>query len=142
MIIALLIASFVADSALLSAAVGLIMLTGTALDTIGFKPVYRLLRALGVLHPDVLQDNPEPHRFSQGFGAVVLIGAALAFAAELFAVGWALAWLVIILAGLNLFGGFCVGCAVYYWLNRLHIPGFTQAPPPSVLPGRRPQRPE
>ena len=40
----------------------------------------------------------------------------------------ALAWLVIGLAALNLFVGFCAGCFVYYRLNRLGVPGFTQSP--------------
>ena len=54
--------------------------------------------------------------------------------------GWALAWLVVALAALNLFGGFCVGCAVYYWLNLLHLPGFVKAPPAGTFPGLRPRR--
>ena len=33
---------------------------------------------------------------------------------------------MIVLAGLNLFAGWCAGCTVYYWLNRLGVPGFTQ----------------
>ena len=53
--------------------------------------------------------------------------------------GWGLVWLVAALAALNLFGGFCVGCAVYYWLNRLNLPGFTQSPPEGTFPGMRPK---
>ena len=54
--------------------------------------------------------------------------------------GWALAWLVIGLAALNLFAGFCAGCAVYYWLNRLQVPGFNQSAPEGVFPGLRPRK--
>ena len=32
-----------------------------------------------------------------------------------------------------LFIGFCAGCAVYYWLNRLQAPGFSKAPPAGML---------
>jgi hypothetical protein len=32
------------------------------------------------------------------------------------------------LAALNLFAGICVGCLMYYQLNRLGISGFTAAP--------------
>jgi hypothetical protein len=31
---------------------------------------------------------------------------------------------VIALASLNLFAGICVGCLMYYWFNRLGLPGF------------------
>jgi hypothetical protein len=44
------------------------------------------------------------------------------------ALGWALAWLVVVLAALNLFLGFCAGCFVYYQLNRLQVPGFHHSP--------------
>ena len=47
-----------------------------------------------------------------------------------------LVWLVIALAALNLFGGFCVGCAMYYWFNRLQVPGFIRAPPGDGSPAR------
>jgi hypothetical protein len=33
-------------------------------------------------------------------------------------VGWTLAWIVIVLAAVNLFFGFCAGCFVYYQLDR------------------------
>jgi hypothetical protein len=39
-----------------------------------------------------------------------------------------LAWLVVTLAALNLFLGFCAGCFVYYQLNRLQVPGFDHRP--------------
>ncbi|MFQ5923473.1 MAG: DUF4395 domain-containing protein, partial [Anaerolineales bacterium] len=94
------------------------------------------------ISPDLIPDNPEPHRFSLGIGGVFLAGGTLAFQAGLPIVGWALTWIVIGLTALNLFGGFCVGCAVYYWFNRIGLPGFVKAPIPGVFPGRRPGRPE
>jgi hypothetical protein len=42
--------------------------------------------------------------------------------------GWTLVWLVIVLAGLNLFLGFCAGCFLYYQLNKLSVPGFGRGP--------------
>jgi molybdopterin converting factor small subunit len=140
-IIALLLIAFVLDAPGLAAGVGAVMLLGTLAGKIGFLPVYWALRRLRLAVPDILQDNPEPHRFSQGLGAVVLLGGEVAFMAGAPALGWGLVWLVIGLAGLNLFGGFCAGCAVYYWFNRLGLPGFSQAPPPGAFPGRRPQPP-
>ena len=140
-IIALLLAAFVLDTPGLAAGVGAVMLLGALAGKVGFLPVYWALRRLRLAAPDILLDNPEPHRFSQGLGAVVLLGGAAAFAAGAPGLGWGLAWFVIALASLNLFGGFCAGCAVYYWFNRLGLPGFSQAPPPGAFPGRRPQPP-
>jgi hypothetical protein len=54
-------------------------------------------------------------------------------------VGWILVWLVVFLAGLNLFAGFCAGCAIYYWLGRLSVPGFVKMPPGNTFPGMRPK---
>ena len=51
--------------------------------------------------------------------------------------GWVLSWLVIVLAALNLFVGFCAGCAVYYWLHRLQVPGFSKTPPAGIFPGNQ-----
>ena len=39
----------------------------------------------------------------------------------------------------SLFVGFCAGCAVYYWLGKLHLPGFVKTPPPGTFPGMRPK---
>lgn len=138
-IIALLGGAFIADGAWLVPIVGLLMLLGTLIGAPAFRPIYRLLRALRILKPDVLLDHPEPHRFAQGFGGLVLLGASLAWVAGLQILLWALTWVVIALAALNLFGGFCVGCAAYYWLNRMGVPGFKKAPPPGTTPGRPPQ---
>jgi uncharacterized RDD family membrane protein YckC len=86
-----------------------------------------------------VNDNPEPHLFSQGLGAAFLVGSTVSLLAGAVVLGWVLAWIVIVLASLNLFGGFCVGCFVYYWLGRLHVPGFVKAPPPNTFPGLKPK---
>ena len=139
-IIALLVAGFVLDVPWLVALVMVVMLAGTALKRPGFSPIYTsLLRPRGWVRPYVLKDNPEPHRFAQGFGGVVLAGSLLAFLLGSAVIGWGLVWVVAALAALNLFAGFCVGCALYYWLHRLNVPGFVKAPPPDTLPGMRPR---
>ena len=46
---------------------------------------------------------------------------------------------VVALAALNAFGGFCVGCAMYYWLGILKVPGFTKTPPGGITPGMKPK---
>lgn len=139
-IITLTIIAFIVNVPWLAAAVALVMLLGTAFGRPGFGIFYtRVLRPLGWVKPDVVADNPEPHRFAQGFGGTVLAVAFAVLSAGASALGWALSWLVVALAALNLFGGFCVGCAIYYWLNRLHVPGFVKAPPQGVFPGVLPK---
>ena len=129
-IIGLLILAFVLDAVWLAAFVGLVMLLGTAVPALAlFQRIYRhLLRPLGLVRPHVIADNPEPHRFAQGFGGVVVALAVVALLAGQAAVGWTLAWVVVGLAALNLFLGFCAGCFVYYQLNRLGVPGFGRGP--------------
>jgi hypothetical protein len=90
------------------------------------------------MKPDVLDDNPEPHRFAQLMGVVFMTAGSIALFLGATVLGWGLVWLVVALAALNAFGGFCVGCAVYYWLNRLHLPGFSKQPPDGTFPGMKP----
>lgn len=129
-IISLLVLAFILNGWILAALVCLVMLLGTAFPKLSlFKQIYhRLLKPAGLLKPDVISDNPEPHRFAQGFGGVVLGLALVAAILGQALLGWILVWLVIVLAALNLFLGFCAGCFVYYQLNRLHVPGFSHSP--------------
>jgi molybdopterin converting factor small subunit len=139
-IIGLSLIAFILNLPWLAAVVALIMAVGTAIKMPGFGFIYRrFLKPLKLIKPDILGDNPEPHRFAQGFGAVVLTLAVLALMAGMATVGWGLVWLVIVLAALNLFVGFCVGCALYYWLGRLAVPGFIKSPPQETFPGMRPK---
>lgn len=137
-IIGLLIGSFIGDAALIVGLTGLIMLVGTLLGVPGFKSFYRILNRYRLLKPNLIYDNPQPHRFAQGVGGMVLALSSLAFLGGLTTLAWVLAWLVIALAGLNLFAGYCVGCGLYYGLNRLGLRGFDRSPPPGTFPGRRP----
>ena len=140
-IIILLIAAFVIDVPWLVGIVAIVMLAGTFLGRPGFRWLYTgLLKPCGIVKPDVISDNPEPHIFAQGMGGTVLVLSVLGFIAGSAVIGWGLAWLVVALAALNLFVGFCAGCFVYYWLSRLHLPGFVANPPPGTFPGMRPHR--
>jgi len=122
------------------AGVAAVMVLGTVIGRPGFFFLYMLvLRPLKIVRPYILTDNPEPHRFAQGFGGLVAAGSAVALLLGATVAGWMLTWLVIALAALNLFVGFCVGCAVYYWLRRLDLPGFAKYPPAGVVPGMRPR---
>lgn len=129
-IIALLVLAYILNSVWLVVFVAAVMLLGTAVPSLSlFKRVYQhLLRPAGLVKPNVIIDNPEPHRFAQGFGGVVLLIALAALFAGAAALGWVLVGLVVILAALNLFLGFCAGCFVYYQLNKLGVPGFSHSP--------------
>ncbi len=128
-IIGLLVIAFVLDVKWLVAFVAAVMLIGTALPKVAlFKAAYwYILKPLKIVRPDVKRDNPEPHLFAQGVGGAFLLAATLAFVANVAVLGWALTWVVIALAALNLFAGICVGCLMYYWFNRLGVPGFRYA---------------
>ncbi len=134
-----LLAAFVLNSVWLVTLVCAVMLAGTALRRPGFVPVYRLLRRAGWVMTDEIPDHPEPHQFAQLLGGLFLAAAAATLLSGWSSLGWTLAWFVIALAALNLFAGFCVGCAVYYWMSRAGLPGFNQPPPPGTFPGRRPK---
>jgi len=129
-IISLLVLAFLFDSVWLAGFVGAVMLLGTAVPSLAlFKRIYQHgLRPAGLVKPDVIEDNPEPHRFAQGLGGFFVALAVISLLAGQSVLGWGLVWLVVALAVLNLFLGFCAGCFVYYQLNRLGVPGFQRSP--------------
>ncbi len=140
-IIALNILAFVFNLPWLAAIVTAVMLLGTLIGVPGFAFAYRYaLKPAGFIKPHLIDDNPEPHRFAQGFGGVVMLAGTLSLYLGAAVLGWGLVWLVAGLAALNAFGGFCAGCFVYYWLARLHVPGFSKNPPVGTFPGMRPNR--
>ena len=140
LIISLSILAFIWDLPALAAFVALVMGIGSLLKVPGFLPIYKyVLKPRGWLKPDVLDDNPEPHRFAQFLGFLFMTTGSIALFSGAAVLGWSLVWLVVALAALNAFGGFCVGCAVYYWLNRLQLPGFSKRPPEGTFPGMKPK---
>lgn len=129
LIISLLGLAFVADVPLLVAFVAAVMVVGVVYPPARlFVLLYqKVLLPAGLLKPDVIEDHPEPHRFSMGLGGIFTSASFLALTAGAASLGWGLAWLVIALAALNLFVGFCAGCFVYYQLGKWGVPGFIPA---------------
>jgi hypothetical protein len=128
--IVLLIAGFVFNSWTLVLLVGLSQLL-SALD-VPFAP-YRLIYQLivkpsGLVKPNIQPDNPEPHRFALLLGALFNGAGTIALLSGAVVIGWTLVAIVVVLANLNFWLNFCLGCWMYYQLNRLGVPGFTQAP--------------
>jgi hypothetical protein len=139
-IIVLNILAFVFNLPILAAFVAIVMGIGSALKLPGFVLLYRYFyKPLRLLKPDVLDDNPEPHRFAQFLGFLFMTAGSVSIYLGASILGWGLVWLVVALAALNAFGGFCVGCAVYYWLARFNIPGFNKTPPAGIFPGMKPK---
>ena len=139
-IISLSVLAFILNQPILAAFVALVMGIGSALKVPGFGFVYKsLLKPRGWMKPDVLDDNPEPHRFAQFLGFLFMTAGSLALFLGSSVLGWSLVWIVVALAALNAFGGFCVGCAVYYWLARINAPGFSKQPPTGTFPGMKPK---
>lgn len=128
--IVLLALAFVLDAPGLAAFTAAVMLISAAAPSLGlFSRLYRhLLLPADLVRPQAIADNPEPHRFAQLVGGVVVAAGSLALVAGLTVPGWGLIGLVIVLASLNLFAGWCAGCTLYYWLHRLGVPGFDRAP--------------
>jgi len=94
-----------------------------ALTASPYRLLYRgIVLPLNLLRPRIVEDDPAPHRFAQGVGAVLLIIASLIlFLTKATPVGWTLDLIAFVLAGINLTVGFCAGCFVYYHLGRLGL---------------------
>jgi len=72
-----------------------------------FRQVYlRVLRPAGWLRARPSEESPRPHAFAQALGGVFLVLASVAFLLALPVIGWGLAWIVLLLAFVNLTFGF------------------------------------
>jgi hypothetical protein len=120
-IIAITLFGFLLDQPYLVLLVGLVLAVGTILPGAAlFKLIYlKLLKPAKILTANIIDDDPAPHQFAQGVGALfLLVGSAVLLGLNNAGLGWVLAWIVIILAAVNLFFNFCAGCFVYYQLDR------------------------
>src|SRR5258706_4578535 len=88
-----------------------------------YRLLYRgIVLPLHLWRPRIVEDDPAPHRFAQGVGAVFLIAASiLLFLTKATAVGWTLDLIVFLLAAINLTICFCAGCFFYYPLGRFGL---------------------
>lgn len=123
-LVTLTLTAFLFDLRWLVLAVGLVLVVGTLFPRAAlFKQIYlKVLKPAKLLKPNIIPDDPAPHRFAQGVGAAFLLASSFALLVmESIAIGWALAWVVIVLAAINLFFGFCAGCFVYFQLDRARL---------------------
>ena len=107
----------------------IVLLVGTFEPRLAlFKQFYfKVLKPRGIVKPRPVQDRPEPHNFAQGLGGVFLaisslfllpwpLDARTALVTQ--AVGLAIALLVALLAFVNLAFGYCLGCQIFFQLER------------------------
>lgn len=115
---------FLLDQPTLVLFVALVMAAGTIWPQAAlFKLIYlKLPKPNNILKANVTNDDPAPHQFAQGVGALFLLaGSSALLVFNQLVLGWTLAWIVIVLAGVNLFFNFCAGCFVYYQLDRVGL---------------------
>jgi len=141
--IAVLAAAFVFDRwEPVAAQAAIFLVTALAFHFGPYTLVYRhLLRPLGLVQPDMRVDNTQPHRFGQAVGAVSAAAAAVLLYLDYAVAGWVLVGILVGLTAIS-FVGWCIGCFIYYQLNRLGVGGFFARAPTDrdVIPGARPRR--
>ena len=127
-IIALTLAAFIVDWPLTVIFVGLVLAVGTVWPHAAlFKLVYfKLFRSRGILKARIVPDDPAPHQFAQGLGATFMVISGVLLLLGYSFAGWLLAWMVVILAGVNLIFNFCVGCFIYFQLDRAGLMSFAR----------------
>jgi hypothetical protein len=115
---------FLFNQPILVLLVGLVLAIGTIWPQAGlFKQIYhKLLKPAGLLKANIINDDPAPHQFAQGLGALFLLASStILLAFNNAGLGWTLAWIVIVLAVVNLVFNFCAGCFMYYQLDRFGL---------------------
>ena len=118
-IISLSLSAYIFDVKWLVVFLTSILIVGGLFEKPGFAFVNRIiLYPMGWLKPNIIPDSPDPHLFAQTFGAAVLALSAISLYIDFIIIGWALLGMVVLLASLNLFFGFCLGCSIYYWLHK------------------------
>jgi hypothetical protein len=112
--------SFVGDWANVAGVLAVILGVGAIRPSWGlFRNIYRRVALpLRLLEPNLLDDDPAPHRFAQGMGAAVLLAGYAGLGAGGAALGWGLVLLVAVLALVNVVFDFCAGCFIFYQLRR------------------------
>ena len=120
------------------------VLGGTVRWLSPFGAIYRwVVRPLGLMRSDYRLDNLQAHQFGQLVGVATAAAAWGLIQAGYPSAGWAVVVVLIALTAISYFG-WCIGCFLYYQLNRLGLRGFFGHAPTdrSVFPGRRPRKGE
>jgi hypothetical protein len=108
----------------LVAFVGVILLMDTLFPGTGFFKLFykHILKPIKFLNPDISTESKAPHQFAQGLGGSLLLLSfiLLQYFGSAFW-GWALSFVVISLAFVNLTLDFCAGCFIYFQIQRIRL---------------------
>ncbi len=118
------------------------LLSGTVRSISPFSLLYRwVINPLGIIKSDYRLDNIQPHKFGQLVGVVTIVLALALLQMGFTLAGWSI---VVALTGLTSisYAGWCIGCFMYYQLNRLGLGGFFKHAPTdkTVFTGSRPEK--
>lgn len=122
-IVVLTAAAFLLQQSWLVAFVMVVLLVGTIFPGAGiFKLVYfNIVRPSGIIKPKIVNEDSAPHQFAQGLGGVFLLFSFAALELGQPVLGWGLALIVLALALVNLTVNFCLGCYIYFQMNKMGI---------------------
>lgn len=116
------------------------LLSGTVRALSPFSWLYRgVVRPSGIIRSDYRLDNIQPHKFGQLVGAFTVVAALGLIQAGYTLAGWGVVVVLMVLTLVS-YAGWCIGCYLYYQLNRLGLGGFFKHAPTdkSVRLGMRP----
>lgn len=118
----------------------LFLLGGTLRQISPVSLLYRwVVSPLKIMRSDYRLDNIQPHKFGQLVGVLTVVLALVLIELGYSMAGWAVIGVLIALTFVS-YAGWCIGCFMYYQLNRLGLGGFFRhAPTDKGVPlGSRP----
>ena len=121
---------------------GIFLLSGTVRSISPFSLLYRwIINPLGIIKSDYRLDNIQPHKFGQLVGAITVVLALVLMQFGYTTAGWIIVGVLIALTATS-YAGWCVGCYMYYQINRLGLGGFFKHSPTdkAVIIGTRPRK--
>jgi len=124
LLLAFLLAALWPAAALLVPLLAIAMLAGSVEPRLApFRQLYlRLLRPSNLVRPRVIADSMRPHAFAQQMGgSMLLLASIFLFPLNSLVIGWGLVWIVIVLAFVNFAFNFCLGCQIFYRLERFGL---------------------
>ncbi|MDH5426400.1 MAG: DUF4395 domain-containing protein [Gammaproteobacteria bacterium] len=116
------------------------LLSGTVRVLSPFSMFYRwLIQPVGIMTSDYRLDNIQPHKFGQLVGALTIAISLMFMQLGYPMTGWGIVVVLIILTVIS-YAGWCIGCFMYYQLNRIGLGGFFKHAPTdkSKIMGMRP----
>lgn len=116
--------AFLLNTYWLVAFVGVVLLLDTIIPGTGlFKLTYKnIIKPLKILRPQISEESRVPHQFAQGLGGSFLILSFILLQYLGFSIiGWAVSFIVIAFAFVNLTLDFCAGCFIYFQIQKFKL---------------------